>query len=391
MNCKLTLTWIFICILLSGCSFNSLNNPIKTRIVGDIAIASMEATNRAIIVSQGRPNEPYQFCAEPPPDAVADLANSISTALQAETNTGSKNIGLALTAANNLVRSTEEIYSRSHAVQLFRDASFSLCQAYLIGASRDSTSPEIKKIHEQVEELQVELSEIEIEESKLFSEQQELERRIEFEYGPLFPTTYDEQQIIYEADSKYRELRRQQEPISLENNRLDNLIKNLQKKQIELSQRSANYLVSFENLLTLTTEVLSKEVVAIYEAELVEAKIRAELLSPKTDVVDLLKSVSDMSADQAESLIELIKKLPKSDTVVCNEGEEQDESGACVDDDSVKDGQGAQLGTGEEESDEEEIEAEEGDAQEVAPTEESCKANNLEFDVDKNECVEATN
>lgn len=135
-------------LLVTGCA--SLSNPIKVKTIGDVHIASMEATNRAIIASHDSENSTYIFCAEPPPDAVSNFAQSLSAAIEAEIDRPGGNTKAAITAASSLAKSVEKIYSRSHAVQLFRDASFSLCQAYLIGASRNNSAEGNSRTHTEI-------------------------------------------------------------------------------------------------------------------------------------------------------------------------------------------------------------------------------------------------
>lgn len=82
------------------------------------------------------------FCSEPSPDVAQAFTESISTIANASAsstkNASDKSVQasaeLYAQLAKQLATNNSQLFYRSQGVQLFRDASFSLCQAYLNGA-----------------------------------------------------------------------------------------------------------------------------------------------------------------------------------------------------------------------------------------------------------------
>jgi len=73
------------------------------------------------------------FCAEPSPDTAENVANSISSALDVSITQPEANLTAEgrLEFAKALATSIESLSKRSQGLQLFRDASYQLCQALL--------------------------------------------------------------------------------------------------------------------------------------------------------------------------------------------------------------------------------------------------------------------
>ena len=73
------------------------------------------------------------FCAEPSPDTAENVANSISSALDVSITQPEANVTGEgrLEFAKALATSIESLSKRSQGLQLFRDASYQLCQALL--------------------------------------------------------------------------------------------------------------------------------------------------------------------------------------------------------------------------------------------------------------------
>jgi hypothetical protein len=135
------LSAIFMAFLLNGCVLFKWD-PYKDPIVqetfkkgsGEIHLGAISAAHRAVI---GKFDPGSQFCAEPPPD----MANAVASAITAALNLKVEGKGeLNAEVAKSLVVSVEKLYSRSHSVQYLRDASYSLCQAYINGALKQATS-----------------------------------------------------------------------------------------------------------------------------------------------------------------------------------------------------------------------------------------------------------
>jgi hypothetical protein len=102
---KRKLMCFFAPFFLSGCSYLGYSqSPITIDSVGELQLATMEETQRAIIVSRGVDGSSNKYCIEPPADAVGKLSQSL-------------------------------------AVQFFREASFSLCQAHLMELATSRAMP----------------------------------------------------------------------------------------------------------------------------------------------------------------------------------------------------------------------------------------------------------
>jgi len=65
-----------------------------------------------------------QFCSEPPPEAADEVTTALAAALSANI-AADKTVNAEL--ASNFARHVNQLYKRSHTVQILRDASFHLC------------------------------------------------------------------------------------------------------------------------------------------------------------------------------------------------------------------------------------------------------------------------
>ncbi|MCB1690986.1 MAG: hypothetical protein KDI33_20995 [Halioglobus sp.] len=120
-----------ILILVSGCAstieafYNRqvvedqliTDNPAHAHEIGTLAVT---AQRRLIIANLNTGN----FCSEPPPEAVDSVTSAIAAALTADISS-KKDVSAEI--ASNFARHVNQLYKRSHTVQLFRDASFYLC------------------------------------------------------------------------------------------------------------------------------------------------------------------------------------------------------------------------------------------------------------------------
>lgn len=332
----------FLTVILSACE--SLRNPIRTNDIGDVEIAAMGAQDRAIIASRDGVGQPYKYCAEPPPDAVGNLAQSISAALRAEVGRPGKDAGASFVAANNLAQTVERIYTRSHAVQLFRDASFSLCQAYLIGASRDNTNKELVVANEELAQLYKRRSDS-AEKFTLHSDEvYDIEESLYDQGIDVDSLSRAEEIDLQNTNPDLKRLKKLSEELIRERRVIRGRIGDVEKNIIVLSQQAQNYLTSFSDLMDSITPILKLEIAAFYDAELVAAKTKVKFAQPDSvSITDVLKTVSELTTAQADALVDAINKLPKTDTAVCSEGEKKNEEGKCEKENAVKDGEGKQI------------------------------------------------
>lgn len=84
------------------------------------------------------------FCSEPPPEAADEVTTALAAALSANI-AADKTVNAEL--ASNFARHVNQLYKRSHTVQMFRDASFHLCvDAVNSGASRKGSGNDGKRV-----------------------------------------------------------------------------------------------------------------------------------------------------------------------------------------------------------------------------------------------------
>lgn len=100
-------------------------------------LIKQDASERAIILIGRRDGQrlpSYSSCAEPPPDALQDVARSISASFDAlaKLNEGQQ-AGAALQAADDLKTASKALFERSQGIQLLRDTMFRLCEAFQNG------------------------------------------------------------------------------------------------------------------------------------------------------------------------------------------------------------------------------------------------------------------
>lgn len=70
-----------------------------------------------------------KFCAEPPPDAADNISSTLSTAFSGSSGNIQANAQLVASIATVV----KQLFYRSQGLQLYRDGSFALCNAYLNG------------------------------------------------------------------------------------------------------------------------------------------------------------------------------------------------------------------------------------------------------------------
>ena len=100
-------------------------------------LIKQDASERAIILIGRRDGQrlpSYSSCAEPPPDALQDVARSISASFDALAKLDQgQQAGAALRAADDLKTASKALFERSQGIQLLRDTMFRLCEAFQNG------------------------------------------------------------------------------------------------------------------------------------------------------------------------------------------------------------------------------------------------------------------
>lgn len=154
--------------VLSGCSM--FTPPIEKPVIEDHAsnwfgdnkvnIFSTTAERRETIIKfpDGK------FCSEPPPDVAQALTSSFTLLAQGTVKDATANeVTARLEATKALATTIRSLFSRSQGIQLFRDGTFHLCQAYLNGSI---TKEEYKAMFESLLEKSTPLIQAEIPDMK---------------------------------------------------------------------------------------------------------------------------------------------------------------------------------------------------------------------------------
>lgn len=144
---------LFSCAI-TGCTSGTINSfynreviedDLSPSLMGDAKIGTLAVTaQRRLIVAN---IEDSTFCAEPPPETVSVVTDAIAAALTAKMNNQEFNAELAA----NFSKHVNQIYNRSHAVQIFRDYGFYKCveglnskQIAQTSVSKEKVNPENK-------------------------------------------------------------------------------------------------------------------------------------------------------------------------------------------------------------------------------------------------------
>jgi hypothetical protein len=140
-----------VLLLIQGCSIftQPKANPVIEDRISDwgkekIGVLATTPERRIVIVKM--PGS--AFCAEPP----ADAAENVSAALTAvaEASAQGRVTDAQLSIAQTLATSVKQLFQRSQGVQLYRDGTFMLCNAYLNGAI---TKEQFLQRHERLLEI----------------------------------------------------------------------------------------------------------------------------------------------------------------------------------------------------------------------------------------------
>ena len=124
-----------VLVLIQGCSV--LTPPKAKPVIEDritewgkqkVGVLATTPERRVVIVKM--PDN--RFCAEPPADAAENVSAALTAMAEASTKGALTNAQVGI--ANTLATSVKQLFQRSQGVQLYRDGSFMLCNAYLNGA-----------------------------------------------------------------------------------------------------------------------------------------------------------------------------------------------------------------------------------------------------------------
>lgn len=124
-------------IFLSGCSsINTETEIMRDQFFGQnqkIGMFATQSDSRVIIANVAK----GLVCAEPPPET--QLTESSSFNLMLEAALKSKEDTAKIQAFRTFSQGLKQLYKRTHTNQLYRDASYYLCQAYINGALTDES------------------------------------------------------------------------------------------------------------------------------------------------------------------------------------------------------------------------------------------------------------
>ena len=151
-------TFLFISIfLLSGCA-SLLDSFYNRDVVQDylraetiepeheVGTLAVTAQRRLIIANL----ETGKFCSEPPPEAADSVTSAIAAALSANIS-DEKSLNAEL--ASNFARHVNQLYKRTHTVQLFRDAAYHMCVDSVNSTDGKPSTSYKKEIEELVKNL----------------------------------------------------------------------------------------------------------------------------------------------------------------------------------------------------------------------------------------------
>jgi hypothetical protein len=293
-------------IFLQGCAY--FTSPIKNpMLLSDIkqsegmAILATTPERRTVLVN----TKNLQSCAEPSADVAQSLKESITALLEAsvssqknQTDDQSRQRTAELTAqiAKELATSNELLFRRSQGTQLFRDGSFTLCQAYLNGALRGDNQASLAAINlltQNVNQAKRELT-------KTTADSSEVKAKIDFVQNLVPNIKVDSSEKL--SVNSYSQLRQQTNDLAAMN--LDQLAKksvadrapaitklneilttaeNLKDAVVKedpdaLSMHSEldNYSYLFLTLLNKSAELITKEIPDINVQAAIDAKNQAK-------------------------------------------------------------------------------------------------------------------
>lgn len=127
---------------LSACGAGWFIDPVADPVIEDkigldghevLGTLATTAERRTVLVALSG-DRVGSFCAEPSPDTAENIASSLKLLLQADVDVASKAGGsLASELSRGLSTAVQSLTKRSQGLMLYRDGSYSFCQAYLNG------------------------------------------------------------------------------------------------------------------------------------------------------------------------------------------------------------------------------------------------------------------
>jgi hypothetical protein len=137
---RVLFTIIISVFVLQGCGLKFLvppkENPIIEDTIGQNLYRTMATTaeRRIVIINNSKdPNYRGLYCAEPSPDSADNLASSLSSYLKAAESSGDKSLSTSGGFDKTLATTVQQLGTRSQGLQLYRDGTYALCQAYMNG------------------------------------------------------------------------------------------------------------------------------------------------------------------------------------------------------------------------------------------------------------------
>jgi len=135
---RLKLLFLSLALLtIQGCSGVVTMEGYGADRISEIGIYAVDSSKRVIMADMDN----GLFCAEPPPETHLESESSFRMLLEAAIDTTSDTGKIE--AYRALSEKAKQLYRRSHSVQLYRDASYYLCQSYVNGAL--TVSPKVRQ------------------------------------------------------------------------------------------------------------------------------------------------------------------------------------------------------------------------------------------------------
>lgn len=126
---RLKLLFLLLALMtIQGCSGVVTMEGYEPDRISEIGIYAVDSSKRVIMADMDN----GRFCAEPPPETQMESESSFRMLLEAAIDTTSDTGKIE--AYRALSEKAKQLYRRSHSVQMYRDASYYLCQSYVNGA-----------------------------------------------------------------------------------------------------------------------------------------------------------------------------------------------------------------------------------------------------------------
>lgn len=261
-------------LLIQGCSGVVTMDGIQGNDVSEIGIYAVDSSQRVIMADMDN----GRFCAEPPPETQMESESSFRMLLEAAIN--SEEDAGKIEAYRALSEKAKQLYRRSHAVQMYRDASYYLCQSYVNGALSISS--------EKIKDIQSVFSVDKQKYKELLKEQNSSLKNLEIEKRNLVSKLNSVQgngdtELNAQLSDKEKEIERLRKEIL----------------ELELELRAAEFMVRFTELFSDDIYMVSQmmlaqrafrsldgEISEFYESELSREKGKNEALSSGVDSLD---------------------------------------------------------------------------------------------------------